>query len=365
MVAPVIDGIPVATLLRWFDRQARDLPWRRTRDPYAIWISEVMLQQTQVKTVVPYWERWLRELPDVATLASAPIDRVLKLWEGLGYYSRARNLQRAAREILARHAGRFPNSVEALLGLPGIGRYTAGAIASIAFNQPAPILDGNVVRVLTRLRGIRADPRGATTRETLWRLAERGVQEAARRGGMNACSRFNQGLMELGALVCTPRTPKCPDCPWKRTCVARRKGWVDQLPHRPQRPAAINRRFVVLVVRQNDRWLVRQRPAGGVNAGLWEFPTVEVSTEANTPLQLAMGELGVRPRTFEPSGSVKTSITRYRLTLDLFDLVLGPRQGCAAKGAWKTAPELLHLAFSSAQRRILRRAIPMAAPTAG
>src|SRR5690242_10428791 len=148
----------VATLLRWFAANARDLPWRRTSDPYAIWISEIMLQQTQVKTVIPYWERWMRELPTVQALAGARIDRVLKLWEGLGYYSRARNAQNAAKVIVEKYRSEFPKSFDELIDLPGIGRYTAGAICSIAFDQPVPVLDGNVMRVLTRLFAIRADP---------------------------------------------------------------------------------------------------------------------------------------------------------------------------------------------------------------
>src|SRR2546427_5100318 len=166
-------------LLQWFAKNARDLPWRRTRDPYAIWISEIMLQQTQVKTVIPYWRRWMRELPTVQSLAGARREKVLKLWEGLGYYTRANNLQRAARMIVDRHGGRFPEKYDDLVALPGIGRYTAGAVLSIAFNQPAPVLDGNVIRVLTRLFGIAENPREKKTGATLWGLAETLVRQAA------------------------------------------------------------------------------------------------------------------------------------------------------------------------------------------
>jgi len=168
----------VASLLDWFVGGARDLPWRRTLDPYAIWISEIMLQQTQVKTVIPYWDRWLRELPDVAALAAAPSEKVLKLWEGLGYYTRARNLQKAAQQIVAKHKGAFPADFDDILALPGIGRYTAGAISSIAFNQAAPILDGNVIRVLTRLFGPRDNPREKVANARLWNLAEQLVEAA-------------------------------------------------------------------------------------------------------------------------------------------------------------------------------------------
>src|ERR1035437_6082269 len=245
----------VPRLLAWFAQNARDLPWRRTRDPYAIWVSEVMLQQTQVKTVLPYWERWMRALPTIAALAKAKPHTLHKLWEGLGYYTRVRNLQRAARLIVEQHGGRFPNDFDALLALPGIGPYTAGAVCSIAFDQPQPILDGNVIRVLTRLCGIGGDPRERKTNARLWQLAKELVLRAAetdartsasphashtRCDGATArrvtppasrpCSQFNQSLMELGALVCTPRQPRCGVCPIAKHCVAYQEDRVDQLP---------------------------------------------------------------------------------------------------------------------------------------
>src|SRR5215471_4831488 len=175
-------------LLAWFAVNARDLPWRRTRDPYAVWVSEIMLQQTQVKTVLPYWERWMNALPDIEALARAPLERLNKLWEGLGYYHRVRNMQAAARLIQTKHSGKFPDQLEDLLELPGIGRYTAGAICSIAFNQPQPVLDGNVIRVLTRLFGIDGDPRKPHTNAKLWSLATELAQEAQKLGQCNAVS---------------------------------------------------------------------------------------------------------------------------------------------------------------------------------
>ncbi|HUA67417.1 MAG TPA: A/G-specific adenine glycosylase, partial [Candidatus Saccharimonadales bacterium] len=202
-------GRLVPLLLDWFSKNARDLPWRRTRDPYAIWISEIMLQQTQVKTVIPYWKRWRRELPTIKTVAGASADKIHKLWEGLGYYTRARNLQKAARQVITKHGGKFPENFDDILALPGIGRYTAGAICSIAFNQPMPILDGNVIRVLTRIFGIVENPKEKKTNARLWQLAEelvrRAVPSPPRRGGNTTPyhSFLNQSLMELGALVCT------------------------------------------------------------------------------------------------------------------------------------------------------------------
>src|SRR3954470_3546612 len=198
----------ILPLLNWFSVAARDLPWRRTRNPYAIWVSEIMLQQTQVKTVIPYWECWMKKLPDISAAAGASAHTIHKLWEGLGYYTRVRNLQRAAQIIMKEHDGQFPSHFEAVLALPGIGRYTAGAICSIAFNQPTPILDGNVVRVLTRLFGIKDDPREKEINELLWQKAEALVQAAAtttrkpaRTNAANcagSCSILNQSLMELG-----------------------------------------------------------------------------------------------------------------------------------------------------------------------
>ncbi|MGH7972256.1 MAG: A/G-specific adenine glycosylase, partial [Limisphaerales bacterium] len=265
----------ITRLVAWFAETARDLPWRRTGDPYGIWVSEVMLQQTQVKTVIPYWERWMRELPTIASLAKSKSEKIHKLWEGLGYYHRVRNMQRAAQLIVREHGGRFPMEFDEVLKLPGIGRYTAGAICSIAFGQPRPILDGNVIRVLTRVFGIAGDPGESETKAKLWSLAEDLVREAPKltnrcppcpalpsaagkavptiypamvrskrrvllleyalqsssvRAAPHAASHFNQALMELGALVCSPREPKCPVCPLANGCVAFRDGRVSQLP---------------------------------------------------------------------------------------------------------------------------------------
>src|SRR6266496_4578583 len=235
----------VSVLLDWFTRHARELPWRRTLDPYAIWVSEIMLQQTQVKTVVPYWTRWMSELPTVKALAAAGPDRVLKLWEGLGYYTRARNLQKAAQRIVEFHRGKFPENFDDILALPGVGRYTAGAIASIAFHQPRPILDGNVMRVLTRIFGIAADPREKKTNAQLWQITEELVHYASHVAHHEfPCSRLNQSLMELGALICTPRSPRCERCPVNRLCVARHRGWQEKLPKIGRRETRTARRFI-------------------------------------------------------------------------------------------------------------------------
>ncbi|MBX7101901.1 MAG: A/G-specific adenine glycosylase, partial [Myxococcaceae bacterium] len=266
-------------LLRWFDRHRRDLPWRRTSDPYAIWLSEVMLQQTQVDRVVGYWQRFLDELPTVKALANAELAQVLKLWSGLGYYSRARNLHKAAKAVVAEHGGKFPRTAEALGELPGFGRYTAGAVASIAFGQAAPIVDGNVARVFARVFEIEGLP-GVPAREAaLWAHAEQLV-------GGERPGDFNQALMELGALVCTPKSPTCLLCPLHAVCRARRTGRVDELP--PARPRAARKQLTlaVAVARRERTLLLGQRAEGGLFGGLWELPSAEIGAASEGPKAL-------------------------------------------------------------------------------
>ena len=271
-------------LLHWFSKNARTLPWRRTSEPYAIWVSEIMLQQTQVKTVISYWNRWMREIPTVEAAAKAPTEKIHKLWEGLGFYTRVRNLQKAAQVIQERHGGKFPEKFEEVLALPGIGRYTAGAICSIAFNQPTPILDGNVIRVLTRIFGIAENPKEKETNAKLWKLAEELVSYAkAQSSQRNACSHLNQSLMELGALVCTPRNARCLICPVKKMCVAFAKNRVEELPNLGKRETATARHFVAFAVECAGKFLVQQRPTGVVNANLWEFPNIEITGAQPNP----------------------------------------------------------------------------------
>jgi len=348
----------VQSLLSWFEGHARDLPWRRTLDPYAIWISEVMLQQTQVNTVIPYWRRWLRELPTVRSLASASLPKVLKLWEGLGYYTRASNLRQAARIIRRQFAGRFPRSFDDLLALPGIGRYTAGAICSIAFNQPAPILDGNVIRVLTRVFGIDGIPRQKKTNARLWGLAQDLVSQAnrVRQPKERNCSRLNQALMELGAVVCTVRLPDCPRCPLRRRCLAFLGRRGDQFTNMGHRPPPTARRFVAFVVQERGRFLVRQRPAGIVNAHLWEFPNIEVSDARHSIEQLAREVIGPISNSGQPTIQIKHSMTRYRITLEVFRVEpRSTRKRASTNERWCALRDLRKLAFPSAHRKILSR----------
>lgn len=359
-------------LLSWFAKDARDLPWRRTRDPYAIWVSEIMLQQTQVKTVIPYWERWMRELPTIESLAKASADKIHKLWEGLGYYTRVRNMQKAAQKILENSRSRreeaqtlsaqglFPTEHEQVLALPGIGRYTAGAICSIAFNQPTPILDGNVIRVLTRVFGIAENPKEKEANAQLWKLAEELVTLASRNTEHAApCSHLNQSLMELGALICTPREPKCLICPIAKHCFAFQNNRVAEFPNLEKRPAATARRFAAFVVEKEGTFLVRQRPEGVVNAHLWEFPNVELNGAPANVTDAAKELLGFAPENLEPVLTIKHTITRYRITVEVF--WVDARKKTATRVArpsesqqWFAVEELEKLSFPSAHKKILK-----------
>jgi A/G-specific adenine glycosylase len=358
-------------LLDWFLLHARDLPWRSTRDPYAVWVSEIMLQQTQVKTVLPYWQRWMRALPNIQTLAEARSRRIHKLWEGLGYYSRVRNMQKAARAIVETHDGKFPEDFNAILALPGIGRYTAGAICSIAFNQPRPILDGNVIRVLARLFGLAGDPLESKTNSRLWGIAEQLVLASCSNSlpdpaGVDGtdpildCSagpaQLNQSLMELGALVCTPREPHCRLCPLTRFCAARKQGRVDQLPSLRPRPHATRQKFVAFVAQKKGQFLVRQRPAGVRNAHLWEFPNIELNSGDSDLKQVARRSLGLSSANLHPLCTIRHSITRYRITLEVFKVTGLHGIRCSLSGGrWLNRRQLFSLPFTSAHRRILHR----------
>jgi A/G-specific adenine glycosylase len=347
-----------ATLLKWFRSNARDLPWRRTLDPYAVWVSEIMLQQTQVKTVVPYWERWIRELPTVTDLAQAPEPRLLKLWEGLGYYTRVRNLQRAAKTILRDHDGRFPDSFSAILDLPGIGRYTAGAIGSIAFNQPTAILDGNVIRLLTRLQTITGDPKDRQVNESLWNQAQNLVSAASSlpfnrpsppRLSSGPCSDLNQALMELGATVCLPVGPRCGGCPLADECLAHKAGNPESFPETAPRPKATARRVLAFLVQQNEKILVQKRPEGGVNAGLWEFPNFEA--RLNDPIT---PEMTLPYHTAKPFAVVNHSITRYRIRLEAhFASMQGSEPPPSTE--WCALKDLTALPFSSAHAKLRKQ----------
>jgi len=296
-------------LMSWYGLNKRDLPWRKTRDPYRILVSEIMLQQTQVATVIPYYRRFIKKFPTVASLAGAPIRGVLKQWEGLGYYSRARNLHRAARVIHARWRGRIPTTVEGLVSLPGIGRYTAGAVGSIAFHLKVPVLDGNVRRVLCRIFAIREDPGRAVVQERLWKIAAELLPD------QNAGD-FNQALMELGATICLPRTPSCEACPVRGSCLALRAGIQDGLPIRTESRPIPHSIVAVALIQSARGLLLGPRPDRGLLAGLWSFPELD-GRNASGPRRIEREiktRFGLKTTLIRPLEPVAHTFSHKRIT---------------------------------------------------
>ncbi len=320
-------------LAAWYAAARRPLPWRLDPTPWRVWVSEIMCQQTQVATVVPYFHRFLAAFPDVRALAAAPEADVLALWAGLGYYRRCRNLQAGAREVVARHHGRIPADLDALLALPGVGRYTAGAIASIAFGLPAPLVDGNVARVLSRLSA-QTEPVDSTAGARLqWALAEALLDP-------RAPSRHNQALMELGALVCTPRAPRCADCPLAPACAARALGAPEAYPvKRPKRAPAAVRAVCGLARRPDGAVLLARRPDDALLGGLWELPGDD--HPADTPAPAALGaafraRLGLSPVVGPHLADVDHVFTHRRLRLSVHAVALPDPAAPAPPPSWYT-----------------------------
>ncbi len=342
-------------LRTWFARHARDLPWRRSRDPYAVWLSEIMLQQTQVATVKPYFERFLRRFRSIRALAGAEEEDVARLWEGLGYYRRARQLHQAARQILARHGGEFPRDAESVRRLPGIGRYTAGAILSIAFDAREPILEANTTRLFSRLLAYRGDPASAAGTRLLWAMAEAVLP---RRGSGS----FNQALMELGSTVCLGRAPRCDACPVAGLCRARELSLVAEIP-RPKikRPIECCREAAV-VVHRGRRVLLVKCPEGGRWAGLWDFPRFAVQAERGPASreELAAGVERLTGVSIEPGellATIRHGVTRFRITLECYAARYvsagdGRRQPAIAR--WIRPGELEKYPLSTTGRKLSR-----------
>ncbi len=342
-----------ADLIGWFEAHKADLPWRRTKDPYAIWLSEMMLQQTQVATVIPYYERFLARFPTVDALAAAPLDDVLKLWEGLGYYSRARNLHRAAQTVVATYGGAFPADRDQLRALPGVGDYTAGAVASLAFGIDAPVLDGNVIRILTRWFDIADDVTQTATKSALWKLAAELVP-AGRAGP------WNEGLMELGRRICTPRSPACESCPVAAHCTAYQRGTQHERPVKTRRPKVPHADVTAAVICRDDGYvLIAQRPADRMLGGLWEFPGGKREpgeTLRDCLRREIQEELGIEIEVGEQIGTVQHGFSHLRITLYAFEcqLIRGEPQaiGCAA-WVWVTLDEIDRYAFAVTDRKII------------
>jgi len=337
----------------WYRQHRRPLPWRDHPDPYGIWISEIMLQQTQVDTVIPYYLRFLERFPTVAALAASPLEDVLKAWENLGYYARARHLHRAANVICERFQGRIPDTMEAISTLPGIGPYTAGAILSMAFGKPVPAVDGNVRRVLSRLFAIDAPIDQPGTQKALQPLAVSLIPE-------KSPGDFNQALMDLGATICTPKTPVCTACPLGGLCRARQAGLQDRLPASTRKPSPPHKRVAAAVIRnRRGEVLIVQRPAQGLLASLWKFPgNVIRKGEPLTDglMRTIHEELGLRIQVGEEIASIKHAYTHFRMTLTVFRCSRRsgrPHALTCQDWRWASPDDLDQLAFSKADRAVI------------
>lgn len=359
MTEATVEGIR-SRLLAWYEVEARDLPWRQTSDPYAIWISEVLLQQTQVETARSQYSKFLTRFPSVASLAAASVDDVLKAWEGFGYYRRARNLHAAARVVRDERGGQLPTTVAELRRLPGIGPYTAAAIASIAFGRDAPVLDGNTIRVLSRLRCVAGDPGRAAVRTTLRQVATNLLPPGD-------ASRFNQALMDLGARICVPRprAPRCDACPLSPHCDAHHRGETGSYPQRRARRAIPHVDVVGGVIWDGAPFspgaylLIGRRNENDLLGGLWEFPggRVEAGESFEEALRRELREeLGIQIEVLEPFLKLRHAYTHLRITLHVYHCrhIAGePRAIDCADWAWASREQLRNYAFSTADRRVI------------
>lgn len=355
-------GLPDASWLQslrrrlrtWYARNARDLPWRKTRDPYAIWVSEIMLQQTQVATVIAYYHRFLTALPTLADLAKADEQTVLRLWEGLGYYRRARQMHQAAKILADQHGGQFPNDPEIVGRLPGIGRYTLGAVLSFAFDARMPILEANTIRLHARLLAYDGPTSSRAGQTLLWGLAEAVLPR-------RDVSHINQALMEVGSQVCLPRNPRCGECPLESLCAARAQGVQDVVPRPNRKPTAEYVREAAVLVRRGQEVLIGQRPEGGRWAGLWDFP--RFALEAEQP-DAVVEELAAKVR--EATGlavsigakchTLRHGVTRFRITLDCYEAVPAKVGGGRPQSGyrWVRVDQLEQYPLSITGRRLAR-----------
>lgn len=343
------------SLLAWYKKHARDLPWRKFGDPYRVWVSEVMLQQTQVETVKSYFKRFTDSFPTVESLASAEEEQVLRLWEGLGYYRRARSLHAAAKVVVDEYDGKMPGDVVTLMKLPGIGRYTAGAIVSIAYDKPAPILEANTIRLLTRLTAYDGDPTKAAGQRFLWGVAEELLPK-------KQISRFNQALMELGSLTCTPTSPQCEACPTNKICRAYQNDQVDLLQPTTKKLKFSDLKEIAVVVRKpSGEVLIRRCAEGERWAGMWDFPRFERKTESPISLDSEIAKqvkrlTGITCQSDNKIKTLKHAVTRFRITLDCYDAK--HVKGRLLKGndtmRWIAPQELAELPLSVTGRKIAK-----------
>lgn len=341
-------------LLHWYNAEKRDLPWRKDQDPYKIWVSEIMLQQTRVDTVIPYFERFISQFPTVEVLAEAEEDNVLKAWEGLGYYSRARNLQAAVREVHEQYGGKVPDTKEKISSLKGVGPYTSGAILSIAYGVPEPAVDGNVMRVLSRILSIWEDTAKASTRKVF----EEAVRQLI---SVEDPSSFNQALMELGALICTPTSPACLLCPVREHCCAFHDGTVNELPVKTKKKSMRHVHLAAAVVKtETGELVIQKRPAEGLLANLWEFPNTELSGIGSPRVELALflkQEYGVEVQLDpEPFAKIQHVFSHLTWDIDVYEGKAATENIEKANSRLVKAEEIKDYAFSVSHQKIWKKA---------
>ena len=347
VVLPFAAEDVAAPLLEWYGLAGRILPWRQTRDPYRIWISEIMLQQTTVAAVTEYYRRFLERFPHIEVLAAAPLEEVIDLWAGLGYYARARNLHATARLLVGERGSKFPHAVDELMAFPGIGRSTAGAISALAFDVPAPILDANVRRILCRLFALQEPPRSRNADKKLWLWAEYLTPK-------QQVHDYTQAIMDLGALICTPQNPRCEQCPLASFCVAHRQNLVNLIPLKTTGKKIPTRYQLALLLVDNEQCLVQRRPATGLLGGLWEFPGFEAGSEE--PLvAIRKFYAGVEKiPAVRLLGRAQHAYSHFRLEVDCYRVDLEPRDRIA-EGAerWLPLKDLDQLSLHGAHKKLL------------
>ncbi|MFP5213427.1 MAG: A/G-specific adenine glycosylase [Acidobacteriota bacterium] len=341
-------------LLRWFDVNQRALPWRKSHTPYETWISEIMLQQTQIKTMLPFYHRWMARFPDIRSVAIAQEEEILKYWEGMGYYLRARNIHKTARIVMDEFGGVFPREYGAVRSLPGIGRYTAGAVMSFAYNGDYPVVDGNVERIFARLFNIATPVKEPSTHEFIWKIAGELLPQGKAR-------RFNQALMDLGAIACLPRRPDCPKCPITSLCESHRLGVENERPVPGRKKVLVEIDVAVGVLERNGRLFIQKRPPTGLMAHLWEFPGGKVE-EGETPEEALVRELReeleIDVRCAEKITVIRHGYTSFKVALHAFRCTLAdpsrePVLRTAVEGRWVSREELSDYAFPAANRKLI------------
>jgi A/G-specific adenine glycosylase len=342
----------IESLLKWFAKQKRQLPWRETRDPYRIWISEVMLQQTRVATVIPYYHRFLETFPDIEALAKAKDSVLMKAWEGLGYYARVRNLRQAAQTVVKQYKGKLPTSYQELIKLKGFGTYTAASVASLAFGEDCAAVDGNVMRVLARLYAIESDIRKTAAKREFQRIAEALLPQGK-------AGQFNEALMELGATVCKPKNPACEVCPLHRNCKAFQEGRVNELPRKSPKAAIPHHQIAISVVHKNGKVLIALRPSEGLLGNLWEFPGGKCKGEeslAECCQRETLEETGLEVEVGKCFSIVEHSFTHFRITLHAFHchyLRGKATPKSSQKIRWVKPQDLDEYAFPKANKKII------------